>query len=51
MGKFIKTLALALVVGFAIFYLYTRPEAAAGVVKAAFGIVDSVGRFFGSLAQ
>ena len=31
MGKFIKTLALALVVGFAIFYLYTRPEAAAGV--------------------
>ncbi len=31
MGKWIKTILLALVVVFAIFYLYTRPEAAAGV--------------------
>ncbi len=51
MNKWIKTGVLALVVAFAIFYLYTRPEAAAHVVKAALGIVDSIGRFFGTLAQ
>jgi hypothetical protein len=51
MGKLVKTAALVLVVAFAVYYLYTRPEAAAAIVKGVFGIVDSVARFFGTLAK
>ncbi|MBB1500746.1 hypothetical protein H5397_04745 [Propioniciclava sp. MC1683] len=51
MGKWIRTILLALLVMFAIFYLYTRPEAAAEFVKFIFGIFDSIGRFFDSLAR
>lgn len=51
MGKWIRTILLALLVMFAIFYLYTRPEAAAEFVKVVFGIFDSIGRFFDSLAR
>ncbi len=51
MGKWIKTIVLALVVMFAIFYLYTRPEAAAEFVHFVFGIFDSIGRFFDTLAR
>ena len=40
-----------LVVAFAIFYIYTRPEAAADFVKAVFGIFDALGVFFNSLAS
>lgn len=51
MGKWIKTIVLALIVMFAIFYLYTRPEAAAEFVRSLFHIFDSIGRFFDSLAR
>lgn len=50
MGKFVKNVLLALLVAFLIFYLYTRPEAAADFVKGVFGIFDAVGRFFTRLA-
>lgn len=51
MGKWTRTIVWALIVMFAIFYLYTRPEAAADFVKSIFGIFDSIGRFFASLAS
>ena len=51
MGKWIRTILLALLVMFAIFYLYTRPEAAAEFVKAIFGIFDAIGRFFNELLR
>lgn len=51
MNKFLKTALLVLIVAFAVFYLYTRPEGAAEFVKMVFGIFDSVGRFFESLAS
>ncbi|HSN42704.1 MAG TPA: hypothetical protein VLR88_01450 [Propionibacteriaceae bacterium] len=51
MIKSLKTVVWTLIVAFALFYLYTRPEAAAEFVKGLFGFVDSVGRFFTSLAQ
>lgn len=50
MGKWIKSVLVFLLVAFAVYYLYTRPEAAAGFVKTVFGIFDSLGRFFSSLA-
>jgi hypothetical protein len=51
MNKWIKTGVTILVVAFAVYYLYTRPEAAAEFVKGAFGIFDSLGRFFATLAK
>lgn len=51
MNKFVKTALWALGVAFVIFYLYTRPEAAAEFVKMVFGIVDSIGRFFKTLVS
>lgn len=50
MGKWIKTVLLFLVIAFAIYFLYTRPEQAAAAVKAVFGIFDALGRFFATLA-
>ena len=51
MNKWIKTILLVLVIGFALFYLYTKPEAAAHAVKNFFGIFDAIGRFFAALAR
>lgn len=51
MGKWIKTILLVLVVAFALFYLFTRPEAAAEAVKTFFNAFDAVGRFFTQLAK
>lgn len=51
MGKLLKNVLLALLIAFLLFYLVTRPEAAAGIVKSVFGAFDSVGRFFTSLAS
>ncbi|WP_164470558.1 hypothetical protein [Agromyces sp. Soil535] len=52
--KWVRRIALALVVLFALFYLITRPEDAAnaveGAVGAVWGGVQAVGRFFTSLA-
>ena len=42
MSKITKTIVSALIVMFLIFYLYTRPEAAAEFVKAIFGIFTSL---------
>ncbi|MFT3877943.1 MAG: hypothetical protein QM708_16210 [Propioniciclava sp.] len=51
MEKWIRTILIALVIMFAIYMLYTRPESAAGFVKTIFGIFESIGRFFESLAK
>lgn len=51
MNKWIKTILLALVVAFAIYYLYHKPESAAQFVKTIFGIFDKLGRFFNELAR
>lgn len=51
MGNWIKKVLLVLVVAFVLFYLFTRPEAAAEAVRTFFGAFDSIGRFFTSLAQ
>ena len=53
--KWLKGIAVALVVIFALFYMISRPEDAANVVQGAFGAVvsatEAVGRFFSSLAS
>lgn len=53
--KWVKIIGLALVVIFALFYMITRPEAAADAVQGAFSAVwtgaEAVGRFFTSLAS
>jgi hypothetical protein len=53
--KWVKRIAIALVIGFALFYTVTRPEDAANAVQGAFaavwGAAESVGRFFTSLAS
>jgi hypothetical protein len=51
MSKWIKTIVLVLIVGFALFYLITEPEAAAGAVKGFFGAFGSIFTFFSSLAS
>ncbi|MGE5299235.1 MAG: hypothetical protein ACM3KF_04310 [Acidobacteriota bacterium] len=51
MSKWIKTILIVLIVGFALFYLFTRPEAAAAAVKSLFGIFDAIGRFFAALVR
>ncbi|NMD45846.1 MAG: hypothetical protein GYA85_03660 [Propionibacterium sp.] len=51
MGKWIKTILWVLVIGFCLFYLFTRPEAAAGAVKEFFNGFDALGRFFGALSK
>ena len=51
MNKWIKTILMALIVGFALFYLFTRPEAAAAAVKSFFGAFDAIGRFFVALSR
>jgi len=52
--KWVKRIAIGLVVVFALFYMITRPEDAANAVQGAVGAVfnaaESVGRFFTSLA-
>lgn len=51
MGNWIKKILLVLVVAFVLFYLFTRPEAAADAVRTFFGAFESIGRFFTSLAE
>lgn len=52
--KWVKRIAVGLIVVFALFYMVTRPEDAAnavqGAVAAVWGGVEAVGRFFTSLA-
>ncbi len=53
--RWVKRLLLALVVIFALFYLFTRPKDAADAVQAAlaavWGGVQSIGTFFTSLSS
>jgi Na+/proline symporter len=53
--KWIKRIVVTLVVIFALFYLFTRPEDAADAVRSAFGAVgngfDSLVTFFTSLTS
>lgn len=51
MSKWIKTILIVLAVGFCLYYLFTRPEAAASAVKSFFGAFDAIGRFFVALSQ
>ncbi len=51
MQKWIKTIVLVLVVGFALFYLFTQPEAAANAVKTFFGAFTAIATFFTQLAS
>lgn len=51
MAKWLKTLLWTLVGLFIIYYIYTRPEAAADFVNAIFNAFDSLMRFFSSLAS
>jgi hypothetical protein len=52
--KWVKRIAVGLIVVFALFYMITRPEDAAGAVQGAVAAVwsatEAVGRFFSSLA-
>jgi len=48
--NWIKKLLLLLVAAFVIWYLVTRPEAAAEAVRAFFGAFESFVRFFTTLA-
>lgn len=47
----IKKILVVLVAAFVVFYLFTRPEAAAEAVKTFFGAFEALGRFFTSLAD
>ena len=47
----IKKILVLLVAAFVVFYLFTRPEAAAEAVKTFFGAFEALGTFFTSLAS
>ncbi len=51
MSKLAKNALWALLVAFVVFYLVTRPEAAAAAVKSVFTVFDSIGVFFTKLAS
>ncbi|NHB85987.1 hypothetical protein G7085_19485 [Tessaracoccus sp. HDW20] len=51
MGTWIKKILLILIVAFVLFYLFTRPEAAAEAVRTFFGAFESIGTFFTTLAS
>lgn len=50
MGNWIKKIIWAMIIGFALFYLVTRPEDAAHAVRGFFGAFGALFRFFGTLA-
>ncbi|GAA1715482.1 hypothetical protein [Propioniferax innocua] len=51
MGTWVKKIVWALIIGFALFYLVTRPEDAANAVKGFFGAFGAIFRFFTALAS
>lgn len=51
MTDWVKKALYVLVVAFALYYLFTRPESAAHAVKTFFGAFNSLGRFFTTLAS
>ena len=50
MVGWIKKVLLVLGIAFVVYYLFTRPEAAAEAIRAFFGAFESVVRFFSRLA-
>ena len=50
MINWIKKILQVLVAAFVLYYLFTRPEAAAEAVRSFFGAFESIGRFFTTLA-
>lgn len=50
MQSTIKKILVLLVVAFALFYLFTRPEDAAAAVRGFFSGFSAIGRFFQELA-
>jgi len=50
MVAWIKKIVLMMVIAFALFYLFTRPEDAAQAVKTFFGAFGAFARFFTELA-
>ncbi|PID51085.1 MAG: hypothetical protein CR980_00235 [Propionibacteriales bacterium] len=51
MGPWVKKIAVVMIVAFALFYLFTRPEDAANAVKTFFGAFTAIGQFFVALAE
>ncbi|QGF24466.1 hypothetical protein [Raineyella fluvialis] len=49
--SWVRKALLVLVIAFAVFYLFTNPEGAAGAVRGFFGLFGSIGRFFTALAH
>lgn len=47
----LKKVLIVLVAAFVIFYLFTRPEAAAEAVRTFFGAFEALGTFFTSLVD
>ncbi|WP_158548005.1 hypothetical protein [Desertihabitans brevis] len=50
MMSWVKKIVLVLVVAFALFYLFTRPEDAASAVRSFFGAFGSIATFFEQLS-
>ncbi len=50
MMGWVKKILVVLVAAFVIFYLFTRPEAAAEAVRTFFGAFEALGTFFTKLA-
>lgn len=51
MVNWIKKILVVLVAAFVLFYVFTRPEAAAEAVRTFFGAFEAIGRFFESLVS
>ncbi|MDO5091968.1 MAG: hypothetical protein Q4D79_00875 [Propionibacteriaceae bacterium] len=51
MVGWLKKVLVVVGIAFVLFYLFTRPEAAAEAVKGFFGGFESIWRFFGELAS
>ncbi|WP_179229068.1 hypothetical protein [Parenemella sanctibonifatiensis] len=49
MVSWVKRVLLVLVVAFALFFLFTRPEDAANAVRTFFGAFESLATFFNEL--
>ena len=47
----VKKILIVLVAAFVVFYLFTRPEAAAEAVKTFFGAFEAIGTFFTALVE
>ncbi len=51
MVGWVKKVLVVLGIAFVVFYLFTRPEAAAEAVKTFFGGFEAIARFFTELAS